>query len=446
MHQVSPKVHIPNRWSNQSADPRSPGKYPLTRAFRLPVCLILYTFCDAVGVDTKSADACESSYGACQTEMAAGVKSSGFNSDNLTALKSAPITHGKARHSASSIIQPSVKTKHRRPLSGRRGQRLIVKGFAFYQKCKRVQSSASNCVTVEKDGYSAEASVSSETVMSPNKVIEESTGIGATNDIRTVVVKKHDLPQETLADGSLFNDEHVSLRRKCGQEKEYEYGSDDKVRMTVGNAKGKDGCSGDASAVNARKRGRLRKMHVASVSLTDSDNNRLMRNCGSNGSRVKAAVVHRRGRPRKRPFACAPVSATDMIVNGGVSVIRQRHLQDSWNANAIVVRRRGRPHEIPIDNVSLVDKNALRATKRVQQEEHQDDNGREARKTDGLVNAGEMARTSCDSNTAVQKRGRPRKSHEGDTSQNDLNVSIRGKRSRQGEYQGASYVQKRVIS
>jgi len=55
------------------------------------------------------------------------------------------------------------------------------------------------------------------------------------------------------------------------------------------------------------------------------------------------------------------------------------------NANAVVVRRRGRPRKIPMDDVSSADKNMSQATKCIHQEEHQDDDGKEDRETGRLL-------------------------------------------------------------
>ena len=264
---------------------------------------VLSVFCDVVGGDAKLASVRESSNGICHTESASKVNSASFSMDSLTAVKCVPLMHGQKVHVTSSEmrgVQPSVKRKHGRhgrPLSVRGGQRLIVKGFAFYQKCKRSQTAAPSGVADENDGDSAEAFVSSETDMSPNKVVQESPAIRAPDGISTRVVRRRNLPQETLAGESLFNIENVSVTKNCDQQEACQYDSGDRTRMTKGHMKAK--LVIDENTVNARKRGRPRKVHVASEYLCDN-NKQLMRNCGSDGGRVEVAVVCRRGRPRKR--------------------------------------------------------------------------------------------------------------------------------------------------
>ena len=155
--------------------------------------------------DAKLASVRESSNGICHTESASKVNSASFSMDSLTAVKCVPLMHGQKVHVTSSGmrgVQPSVKRKHGhhgRPLSVRGGQHLIVKGFAFYQKCKRSRTAAPSGVADEKDGDSAEAFVSSETDMSSNKVVQESPAIRAPDGIHTRVVRRRNLPQETLA-------------------------------------------------------------------------------------------------------------------------------------------------------------------------------------------------------------------------------------------------------
>jgi len=346
-------------------------------------------------------------------ETAAETKSSGFSPGSLTASKSVPLTRERPCSSRMQGIQPSVKRKRGRPLSVCYRKRLIVKGFAFYEKCKKVRTVASSGVIDENDGNGAKACLSSETVMSPNKVrrhgrprkrpFQESPGIGASDDMNTEVVQRRDLPQEILADESLFNNGNLSLARKCDHQEAHQNDSDDRVRMTKGYMKETYvvGFSVDENAVNARKRGRPRKIRVAGESLSD-ENKLFMRKHGSTGGRVKVAVVHRRGRPRKRPFAGTSVSR-------GMSVIRKHLLKENWDANAVVVRRRGRPRKIPMDDVSFADKNMSQATKCIHQQEHQDDDGKEDRETGRLLKADEVVRLSFDENTAVRKRGRPRK-------------------------------------
>jgi len=383
---------------------------------------MLLTFCGAAGDGAKLTSVCESSSnGHSQTGTAAESKSS----NSFIALESVPIMNGHTVCMASNDmcgIQQSKKTKLRRPLSERYGRRLIVKGFAFDQKCKKIRTAASSVVTDEVDGYSAKDIVSSEMDMSPNKVFQESHGFGALNDIGTGVVRRHDLPQGTHADGSLFTNENMSVTVNCDQQKAYQYDSHDRVRVTKAEYM-IEGCSVDTNAANARMRGRPPKTPVAGKSPSDK---LLMRNCGSDGGREKCTVVRRRGRRRKIPLACASASAEDVIVNGGVSITGKCQLQENWNVDAETVRRRGRPRKIPVGDT--VDDSVLQEAKCICREEYQDDGGNlEYTRTGRLVKADEVVRSYFGADATIRKRDRPQKRRADSTSMNGLNESFKRK-------------------
>jgi len=327
---------------------------------------------------------CQSSTDASQTQSSAvEVESSVFNKDHLTVLK----PHGQTFSVPSSGVpgnRPSMTKKHGRPLSVHCRQRLLVKGFTYSEKCKRLGKMASGCMIADRNGYSKKACVISEIVSSLKSHNQESPGV------QTCVQ-----PQKRVADISMLNDEDMSQLRD-GQEVEHQWNSGDTdFRLTTVCQNANDVVSDSVytDAVVVQGLGLPQKIHVASASLTGEDT-LLMRKYGFPPDGVKTAVVRKRGRPRKRPLDGASLS------NHGTS----------GAVNSVPVKRRGRPRKISAEaSSSLIVENMSEVTKSGQEEECPCQGDIEAGKSDGLKQANQTVLSSTDTNTVIRKRGRPRK-------------------------------------
>lgn len=333
------------------------------------------------------ASKCESSNDAGQTQTAVEVKSFGFASKPVTATASCGVP-GK---------HLSMKKKNGRPLSAHCGQRLIVKGFTFFQKCKRVRKMESGCINGDGNGSSKKAFVVSEMVLSPNTDIQESLG-----------VERCAQAQKTPVDGLVLNDENTSVMRKCGQKMERHCDHGHRVRMAKACKKSNNivGDSVYTYAIVARRRGRPRKRPLVGASLTDNSISVIMKNNLQENRNANAVVARKRGRPRKILIG---ENANEIGKTDGLDKEKEE-VRSSTDANVVVVRKRGRPRKIPIGVTSVIGVNMSIAAKFGEHIEHQSENTNEVVKTDGLEKEKEEVRSPTDTNVeVVRRRGRPRK-------------------------------------
>ena len=325
----------------------------------------------------------EPSSDTCQTHTTVDLQSPDCNQDRLADMISVPPTKQPSDYKASNgvcLVQPSVKKMHVRPLSVHQRRHLIVKGFCFEQKWKKLSDVSPGCV---QDDGSAQSPVSSETVMPRDEVIAELSATGTSNSTGTALVRKRGRPRKILSDGSLLYNDNTLMMSKCGQQEEDECctGNTAGTHHVVENSANKD-------AIIVRKRGRPRKVHLDGASASDKSK-LLMRNCVSVGDSVKIAVAKRRGRLVKRLLCRAPVSAArrrgrprkilsdgSLLNNVNTSMIRKCGQQQdefctgntagthhvvgySANTDAVVVRKRGRPRKVHLDGASVTDKSKL---------------------------------------------------------------------------------------
>ena len=308
------------------------------------------------------------------------VESSDIDQDCFVVLKPVHVTHGHTVSNHRLDVLPSVKQKHRRPLSVHSSQRLLVKGFTFSQICKKIRKVESSFVKGDRNGCSEEACMASEMIALQNGDIRDSCRL-----------ERCVQPQKRPVDGSL-NDEHVSVMTKCGQKMEYGSDSGIAVRTTKGCAKANGLLVEPVDAVIVRRRGRPRKRPLVVSSCSDSSMSVMQKNRNAN-----TVVVRRRGRPHKMSLI-------------GASLIGDQ------NEKTVTVKRCGQPRKMSVINASLTDENKLVTTKCGEQEELHCVSGNEGEQTDGLEKANEVVRSPPDANTVVRKRGRPRKVSIGDAS------------------------------
>jgi len=311
-------------------------------------------------------------------------ESSIFNKDHLTALK----PHGQTFSVAPTgvpVNQPSTTNKRGRPLSVhcRRGV-LLVKGFTYNEKCKRLGKMASGCITGDRNGYSKKACLISDIVSSlKSHNNQESPGV------QTCVQ-----PQKRVADVSMLNDKDMSqLRGESGQMMEHQHNSGDTdftLTTVCQNAISVVRDSVDTDAVVVQGLGLPQTVHVSSASL-NGDDTLLMRKCGFLPNGMKAPAVRRRGRPRKRPLDGTSLS------NHGTS-------------GTVPVRKRGRPRKVSSEgSSSLIVENMSEVAKSGKEEECPCVSSTEVGKSDGLKKANEIVLSFTNPNTVVRRRGRPRK-------------------------------------
>jgi len=389
------------------------------------------------------------------------VESSDIDQDCFVVLKPVHVTHGHTVSNHRLDVLPSVKQKHRRPLSVHSSQRLLVKGFTFSQICKKIRKVESSFVKGDRNGCSEEACMASEMIALQNGDIRDSCRL-----------ERCVQPQKRPVDGSL-NDEHVSVMTKCGQKMEYGSDSGIAVRTTKGCAKANGLLVEPVDAVIVRRRGRPRKRPLVGSSCSDSSMSVMQKNRNANtvvvrrGGRPhkmsligasligdqneKTVTVKRCGQPRKMSVINASLTDENKLVTTKCGEQEELHCVSGnegeqtdglEKANEVVrsppdantvVRKRGRPRKISIDDASLIGENMSVATKSREQEEHHCVSGNEVGQTDGLVKANEVVSSPPDANTVVRKRGRPRKMSIGDASLIGENMSVATKCGEQEE-------------
>ena len=326
---------------------------------------------------------CQSSNDASQTQSAVELESDGFNIDYLISLKPVSLTHGRTDSVASSGVpgnQPSMTKKQ----SEQFYHRLLVKGFTFDYIQKKVRKMSPGDVIDDRNGYT------NETRMAPEMAASLASHIHESSD-----VQRQTQPQNRCVDASLLNSKTVSeVSRKCGQKMEGECDSGNTVRLTAGCEMANDllGDSIDTDAVAGEGLGSAWQPLVGS-----DENMSSMTRCGFAGDGVKAVVVHKRGRPRKRPLSDASLS------NENTSVTAKCHLQENWNMNSVPLRKRGRPRKVA---TAVINENLLVTTKCGEDNEYLHENGAGPGETE---KSNQVVGSSTDTNTFIRRRGRPPK-------------------------------------